>query len=74
MNKVQSNDELYFLKTLRIQPQRMPEREKGYFCTSTAFVTGFYTGRINLISFEELCKVCTRVQRAQADRLNSQAL
>ena len=52
----------------------MPESENGYFCTSTAFGAGFYTGRINLISFEELCKVFIRVQRAHADRLNSQAL
>ena len=52
----------------------MLERENEYFCTSTAFGTGFYTGRINLISFEELRKVCIRVQRAHADRLNLQAL
>jgi len=52
----------------------MPEREMGHFCTSAAFGTGFYTGRINLISFKELCKVCIRVRRTHADRLNSQAL
>jgi hypothetical protein len=63
-----------FKETLENQSQRMSEREKGYFCTSTALDTGFYTGRINLISFKELCKVRIRVQRAHADRLNSQAL
>lgn len=43
----------------------MPEKEKGYFCTSTAFGTGLYTGRINFISFEELSKICTKYKGAE---------